>query len=33
MLERYDNELLLEEIKKQNQIEQSISVKSPDLNQ
>jgi hypothetical protein len=30
MLERYDNELLLEEIKKQNQIEQSISVKSPD---
>ena len=30
MLERYDNELLLEEIKKQTQIEQSISVKSPD---
>ena len=30
MLERYDNELLVEEIKKQNQIEQSISVKSPD---
>ncbi len=29
MLEWYDNELLLEEIKNQNQIEQSISVKEP----